>query len=198
MSRVYKKSSGTSTVAAPFVMERFGTMKVAGAEVDAEREAYELGFSTGEKAGFELGRKKAEVLFCGLSGVLEEIGSFRENIFEACEGEMVALSLAIAKKLIRREVEVAHEVVVECVKTALKALVSSGEVLIRINPKDLEVIKQHRAEIERYTDAAKGMNIEADPTVERGGALIETNYGEVDATIGGILGEIEEKLQNAE
>lgn len=208
MSKIYKMPSNAGLKAEPFVMERLSSFsgeeakasynagKVGGDVVALEREAYERGFAAGEKAGFEFGRQKAEVLFQGLGGILEEMTTFKERLYKPCEQEIVELSLAISKKVIQREAEVRKEVVLDCVRAGLKALVAAGEVLLRVNPKDLEVIHQYKSEFARYSDGVKGVSIEADENVSRGGCVIETTYGEVDVTFEGILSEIEERLRD--
>ncbi|MBI5810778.1 MAG: hypothetical protein HZB21_06295 [Deltaproteobacteria bacterium] len=207
MSKIYKFHAG-GVHAEPFVMKNLEGAaeeearalyggKVVGDAGAVERQAYEKGFNAGEKAGFEFGRQKAEVLFQGLGDVLEELFRFKVELYGPCEQEMVDLTLAIAKKVIQREVEIRKEVVLDCVRAGLKALVAAGTVLIRVNPKDLEVIHQYKSEFARYSDGVKGVSIEADDNVSRGGCVIETNYGEVDVTIDGILNEIEERLNDA-
>lgn len=203
MSKVYKFSGGNAAHE-PFVMEDFTggrrahkeAGKVGGDVVAIEREAYEKGFASGEKAGFELGRQKAEVLFQGLGGVLEDLSGFREKLLKRCEGEVTELVLAIARKVIQRELELKEETVIDTVRAALAAVVASGRVVVKVNSKDMEVLSGHREELVRYSDGVKEMVLESDDTVSRGGCVIETNYGEVDATIDGIYSEIEERLRD--
>lgn len=199
-NNILKEKKGPA--AEPFVMETFaasgaGRRKVGDQAVDIERKAYEEGFATGEKAGFDLGRKKAEVIFSGLEGLLAEISTFKETLFTKCEREMVELALAIARKVIQREVSVSGDVVLECVRAALRTAVAGGKVTVRVNPKDVEIITEHREELVKYTEGLKSLVIEGDGAVARGGALIDSNFGEVDATIDGVISEIEERLRDA-
>lgn len=162
-----------------------------------EKEAYEMGFLAGEKAGFEFGAKKAEVHFSGLEGLIRDIASFREELFKACEREMTGLCLAIARKVVQREVEIREDGILECLRTALRAVVAGGEITVRVNPKDFEAVNQGRPELLKYCGGVKGMNVEPDELVSRGGALISTDFGEIDATVTSIMDEIEEKLADA-
>lgn len=206
MSRIFKRT-GPSVNAGPMVFDFIGSAdrerKEAGGEdnvggdlVSLEREAYEKGFASGEKAGFDLGVKKAEVLFSGLSKILDELSDFKTTLYVPCEREMVELALAIARKVIHREVE-KKDSVLDCVRVAIKSVVAAGEILIKVNPKDLEILNNNKNEFARFSGAgAKGLKIEADPEIEKGGCVIETSYGEVDASIGSVLADIEEKLLN--
>lgn len=208
LSKIFKNIDSNIS-AGPLVFELIGTSsrsaaeplereeKVGGDLVTLEREAYEKGFAAGEKAGFELGVKKAEVLFSGITKLFEELKAYKESIYSPCEREMTELSLAIAKKVIQREVE-KPDSVLDCVRMAIKSVVASGEIVIKVNPRDLEVLNNYKSEISKFTGTgSKGLKIEADSEIGKGGCVIETNYGEVDATINSILGDIEERLRDA-
>lgn len=206
LSKIFK-GTGPAVNAGPIVFELIGRSsreesaaaqggRVGGDLVSLEREAYEKGFASGEKAGFDLGVKKAEVLFSGLSRILDELSDFKTSLYGPCEQEMVELSLAIARKVIQREVE-KKDSVLDCVRVAIKSVVAAGEIVIKVNPKDLEVLNNCKSEFARFSGAGvKGLKIEADPEIDKGGCVIETNYGEVDASIGSVLADIEERLLN--
>ena len=207
MSNIIKGSAAEKTNARPFVLktlsgsagvdDQAGGKKVGDNIVDVEREAYEKGFMVGEKAGFELGRQKAEVVFNGMAGILEDLASCKEGLYKECEKEVIELCLAIAKKAAQIEVEKNKDAVIGSVREALKAVVAAGEIVIKINPKDIATLNQYKAELARYSDGVKGVKIEGDEGVLKGGCVIETNYGEVDATIDTIMCGIEERLKNA-
>ncbi len=173
-------------------------VKVGNEYVDLERKAYEEGFSVGEKAGFELGAQKAAVLFNGINSLLNELSGCKETVFKACESEMLDLVLVIARKVIQREVDVSREIVVDCVRSAMKMIVANQDVVVKVNPKDLDVMQEFRPELSRYTGGVNGFVIESDNRIERGGATIESNFGEIDATISGVLDEIESRLRDAD
>ncbi len=210
MSRIYRQDSdNASGETEPFKMDDLSgvvvgqvvdpnEVRVGDEVVDIERKAYEEGFSVGEKAGFELGAQKAAVLFNGVSAFLDEVSSQRETLFKACESEMLELIFAITRKVIEREVEVHKDIVVDCVRTAIKMVVADQDVLVKVNPKDLDVMQEFRPELSRYTRGEKGLVIESDSTIHRGGAKIESNFGEIDATIDGVMEEIESRLRDAE
>ena len=210
LSKIYKGSPDAAPDAMPLVMECFRrpqdaalrgggrTAKVGDEILEIEREAYEKGFAVGERAGFEFGSQKAEAALTGLVEVLGEIASFRETLYKAVEAEIAGLAIAVARKVVRREVEMRRDVVVESVKAALGVLASAGSVTVKVNPLDLEVMHQFKKDLEKYSGSVKGVSVDADETISRGGCIIETNYGEVDATIEGVFAEIEEKLKDGD
>lgn len=205
-SRIYKEIS-VRIGSSPYMLENIGVMTdVPGKEGEdnvgsriesIEREAYEKGFVAGEKAGFEFGLQKASALFGGLSGLLDEIASFKESLHKSSEKEMAALAMAIAKKVVQRELEIKNDSVLDSVRAALRAVVAGGEITIKVNPKDHDLLLQYRGELARYGDGVKGVKIESDESVSKGGCIIDTNFGEIDATIESAFSEIEQRLKDA-
>ncbi len=208
LSRIYRD---TGSSAEPYILEDLGLSpspfetaegtldgKNVGGNIEAvEREAYERGFAAGERAGFEFGKQKAEVLFNGIAGLLEALSTLKETLHKPCEDEMVELCVAISRKVLQRELELKREGIVDCVRIALKSVVAGGEITIKVNPKDHDILLQHKGELARYGDGVKGVKVESDESVSRGGCLVSTNFGEIDATIDSVMAEIEEKLKGA-
>lgn len=208
LSRIYRD---TGSSAEPYILEDLGLSpssfetaeetldgKNVGGNIEAiEREAYERGFAAGERAGFEFGKQKAEVLFNGIAGLLEALSTLKETLHKPCEDEMVELCVAISRKVLQRELELKREGIVDCVRTALKSVVAGGEITIKVNPKDQDILLQHKGELARYGDGVKGVKVEADESVSRGGCLVDTNFGEIDASIDSVMAEIEERLKGA-
>ena len=85
----------------------------------------------------------------------------------------------------------------DCLRAALKSVVAGGEISVRVNPKDLEVVNSNRPELVRFCGGARGMSVESDENISKGGCVVSTNFGEIDATIDSALNEIEEKLSDA-
>ncbi len=202
-SRIFKKSEATKEGIETLVFERIGhsvdEARVVGGEVmNIERDAYEKGFRAGESAGFEFGRKKAETLFQGLAHILDELANLRDRLYRSCEKEIIDLIIAIARKVVHRELETKREIVVDLVREALKASVAGGEIVIRLNPEDLKIMSEYREELASYVDGVKNLTIKEDSTIKRGGCIVETNFGEVDATVDTIMGEIEDRLRSSE
>ena len=162
---------------------------------ELEREAFEKGFAAGEEAGFEIGLKKAEVTFQGLEGIFSTLTAYKKTLAESCEKDMIDMVTNISRKVIHQELETNSDVIVGIVREALKYNVAGGEVTVKVNPKDLEVLSEHREEIIALGEGLKGLTIEGSEGVSRGGCLIDTNYGEIEATMEGFFEELEEKLK---
>ncbi len=158
-------------------------------------EGYRKGFADGRKAGLDEGLSEARVLCGGLQAIMEEIGAFKRSLFNECEKEAVSLCISIAKKVVQRELDMREDSVVFIVKEALKAAVTNGKIKVRLNPADMEIIMGLESELEKFTKGFAGVEFVGDDEVGRGGCLVETGTGEVDATIDGLFEEVEGLLK---
>lgn len=148
---------------------------------DRERRAFERGRAQGRAEGIE----QSATLRASHSQQLELlIRSLRERFDELESGGADALidaALAIARHVVRREVEVDREAVLPALREALAVLVDQqSQPRVFLNPRDLELV---RADLDA-DGMLKGCRFLADAAVERGGCRVETPLGEIDARLG--------------
>ncbi len=114
---------------------------------EIQRKAYEEGFSTGEKAGFAAGEQKADILLERLNTILDEIIMFKEKLVTEMETQVVDLAVAIARKIIIKEMNTRPEVIITIVKEALKKLQKVGTVTIKLNPALYDLFVEKKPEL---------------------------------------------------
>jgi len=105
-------------------------------------EGLEKGISEGEKAGSERTAKKIEPVLDSLRQALLQLKNLRQDTYQRLEKEVVELALAIARKVICREIEVDKEVVVWVAREALAKIEDPGKITIKLNPSDLQFINE--------------------------------------------------------
>ena len=156
-------------------------------ELEAIRqEAYNAGFSTGEKDGFHAGQLKArreaeaalaprlESLERLMAQLLDPIAEQDRNL----EHAMVTLVSQLAKEVIQRDLLIDSSQIRQVLREALKLLpMGAGNVRIHINPQDFELVKELR---ERHEESWK---IVEDNDLLPGGCRIETEHSRIDASI---------------
>lgn len=159
-----------------------------------ERKAYERGFHAGENAGMEAGlesaRSEAEPFIKTAYTLIEKLEGLRQEITERSQREILKLSLAIARKVIHAEVTVNKEVIVSILKAAVKKMSVRDSIRVRLNPKDAEYISGRKPELLIAMEGVKEMAIEEDPSIPRGGCVVEAGLAEVDARLEKQLEEI--------
>jgi flagellar assembly protein FliH len=144
-----------------------------------EREAFASGYEAGERAGLEAGRTRAEAMLRRLAQTLDELRSLRDTLLRQTERQMVELALGIARKVLRREAAFDQDLLVAMARVALDRVGDQASATIRLNPEDYAVTAQ------RHGDQWAGSRITvlADPTVSRGGCIVESEFGQVDASV---------------
>ncbi|MDY7034120.1 MAG: FliH/SctL family protein [Thermodesulfobacteriota bacterium] len=162
---------------------------------EIEREAYEKAFAQGEQAGIEMGRKKVEPVIHSFHEILEDLSSLRERIYEKSEHELIKLALVISRSIIHQEITLNREIVLNTVKAALQNAIEVGGIKIRVNPFDMEFIRQCRPQLLSSTEGIKSITIEEDKSILNGGCVVETDFGDVDARIENQIEELDRVLR---
>ncbi len=148
-----------------------------------EKEAYEKGFEQGEKDGRELGVKRLETVIQQLRRLLAEIEREKQGIFQTVEKEMLRLMLEIGRRLFRRAALIQETTILEVLKEAFQYVTERSEIVLRLNPADYHYLKAYSGDLPFASEEEAGLRILQDPGITRGGCLLETSFGTIDATI---------------
>jgi len=157
---------------------------------DARKRGYQDGFEEGYKNGEAEVKRLTDRIQIILNSTIEK----RNEIFVETEQQIINLVLLIAKKVIKVISENQKNVVINNVVQALRKLKSRGDVAIRVNLSDIELTSQHKKDFVEMVEGVKSIKILEDSTVDKGGCIIETDFGAIDARISSQLHEIEEKI----
>jgi flagellar assembly protein FliH len=163
-----------------------------------EQEAYEKGFAQGQKDGMERGRQQYESMASRLKELIKSLEGQIEHHVLALEGPIFSLVKVMAEKVIQKEIGLGPEVLKNCIREALKYVVEQSRVRLRVNPEDVnymeEILQELSAEFSRFKD----FELIPDANISRGGCLLETDFGLVDATYERKWREIVKKLDDPE
>ena len=146
-------------------------------------EAYREGFEQGERAGMELGRQKVEPVVQRLDSLVMELVKVRETMIREVEGGLIAVALAVATRILHKEVSLHPDVVVSVAREALKRTISGGKIALRVNPLDVEFLQQSGSLLPEFASHSDSLTIQSDYGVLRGGVIVETESGQIDATL---------------
>jgi len=159
-----------------------------------EKEAFGKGSAEGRGQGFQEGKAEVQRLVDSLQRIVSGAIDKRNEIIAESETQVINLVLLIAKKVIKVISENQKNVVINNVVQALRKLKSRGDVLIRVNLADLELTSEHIKDFMKMVESVKSISVLEDSSVDRGGCIIETDFGQIDARIASQLHEIEERI----
>jgi flagellar assembly protein FliH len=164
---------------------------------DDRQEAKDTGYQEGREAGFVEGKAEADRLVERTRIVLERAQDKREELLAETEQEIIDLVLLISRKVIKNISENQRTVVINNVVQALRKVKGRGNVIIRVNLVDVKLTTEHTKNFIQMFEGTRTIQIQEDSTVDPGGCVIETDFGEVDARIASQLAELETKILEA-
>ncbi|HYM09665.1 MAG TPA: FliH/SctL family protein [Bryobacterales bacterium] len=154
-----------------------------------EKEAYERGFREGEAAGARQGVEQFQGAMRAFAQSAAALAGHKPALRAEAEREAVMLSLAVAQRIVRRELAMDPTIVLAVVKACFEELGNAEIYRLRLHPQDVQPVAA-------YLHEQRGARIEliADAAIGRGGAVFETSQGRLDARVDTQLAEIERGL----
>ncbi|MFO7839130.1 MAG: FliH/SctL family protein [Desulfosalsimonadaceae bacterium] len=171
------------------------SVDVAEQREKANAKGREEGYAEGKKDGRSEVEKELHTAAQALAEGVEQVSRLRESLFSRSREDMVRLVMAVARRVIEAEVEKNEDIIVKTVNRTIDSAVEAEQYYIRVNPADLEKVKENEP---LFLAAMKGLeNIQfiADEAISPGGCRAESRAGDVDATIESQMEKIEEHLR---
>lgn len=136
----------------------------------------------------------------GLAAVTELLVAARASAARAqrnVESDLRSLAVHIAERILERELGINPETVVDIAAAALRQAGTPRDVLLRVHPDDLKALERGRPRLLERCARAQSVQFRADATLGRGGCIVETELGTVDARLPVQLDAIERALRGA-
>ena len=155
---------------------------------------YNEGFASGRETGYQEGKEEGERLTRLLHTIVDKAIEKRNDLISEAETQVINLVLQITRKVVKVISENQKNVVINNVIQSLRKLKSRGDVVIKVNLEDVDLTSEHVNDFMRMVENVRSITVLEDSTVDRGGCIIETDFGQIDARISSQLHEIEEKI----
>jgi flagellar biosynthesis/type III secretory pathway protein FliH len=114
---------------------------------------------------------------------------------ERLEAHAVELALMIADKVVSGSVAVRGELVVESVRGALRGLIERERITVLVHPDDLETMRAAMDGLRASLGGVEHCEVQAERRVGRGGAIVRTPDGDVDARLETKLQRVREAIE---
>jgi flagellar assembly protein FliH len=158
--------------------------KDAGARLaDIERQAYQEGFARGERDARAAGQRQLEPVLAGLQQLLGSLDAGRQKLRREAEQEIVALALAVARKIVGQELRTNETALARIVREAIGRTGVAGPIRVRLHPDDLQRMQSAHEGIAALPADGGQVHFEADSAISGGGCLVETEWGQIDARV---------------
>lgn len=153
-----------------------------------KEEGFTQGYEEGRLQGYEEGLKKGydenihrlREQGLQLAEILETLSEPLNALDEEVEKELVDLSIAIAKQLVRREIKSDPGQIVATVREAVNVLpIATREITLTLHPDDAELVRS----VFLLNDRPAPWKIKEDPLLSRGGCHVDAEQSHVDASV---------------
>src|ERR1044071_4367762 len=179
------RSTATAPPAPPPARSRAADTD-ASQEQDAAKESYQRGFAEGRSIGHDQAAAELQPLMDRLSRSLAELAAVRSRVRKTAESDLLKLAIAVARRVIHRELTLDPGSIEGLIRVALEKLESRELCRVRVHPDQEPVI---RTLLARFSAAP--VELIPDPTLQCGDVLFETAHGTLDGSIEAQLQEIE-------
>ncbi len=157
---------------------------------------YESGLKTGQQDTLLTENRRVEPVISVLDHVKTCINDHMAGTRFASQKDNIQLAVAMAQRIIQNEIQNHAEPTAKIIRSALKMAIGQDHLKIKTHPEDGETVRVILKD--EISDSATDKKVEVVPdrSIQRGGCLIETDFGTIDARIEQQLASIEDELQS--
>jgi flagellar assembly protein FliH len=148
-----------------------------------EEDAYRQGLARGEEEGRRAAEKKFADRMAEAARLIGSLEQERARVNRRYEEDMLALIKTMVERLVGHEVSVNPLVIVSCLRRAMEYVVEDSVVKVHLQADDFQHIRERSLEDPTLLQGARRIELIEDPALSRGGCLLQTDFGEIDATL---------------
>ena len=151
------------------------------------QEAQQQGYRQGQAEAAQAAAARVDALVAKLTRTIEELASQRPRLRREAEEDVVKLALAIARRIVGRELSIDPDIILALVKAGVQKLNARDIHRVSANPEDAPKIKGFLDSL----NAPVRIEVSADSSLERGAVVFSTSRGTLDLSVNTQLAEIE-------
>jgi flagellar biosynthesis/type III secretory pathway protein FliH len=118
-----------------------------------------------------------------LSAAFAELAAARDRELAALEAHAIQIALCAAKQIVGEELALSPERITSIVAPLIARLRRASVLTLRLHPEDAAFVQHHASEVLASSSSKTRIQIEADPAIARGGCLVVSDIGSLDARL---------------
>lgn len=148
------------------------------------------------KEGYDTGLRQAQDDITELKNAISVFYTGKQEVFDYIAPSIMEISLDIAKKIIKKEVEEDPAIILDNIRELLKKLSKDeAKITLNVNPIQVSLLKSEIPDILAGVGLDAKVMVVPDETIMEGGCMVTTNNGVIDATVETQLSVISEALK---
>lgn len=165
-------------------------------EVDVESVRAEA-YAQGESDARQKMRQDLDTALRSFSLAAKELNNLRTEMQKGQGDDLVRLAMVVAEQVIRTELSLNEDMIIPIVDKAMKSAAEADEFHLRVHPEDVHIVQKNRPLLISGVNGLRQIHVHEDEGITRGGCVVESNKGQVDARLESKLSEIQQQLQRA-
>ena len=146
----------------------------------ARKSGYQDGYRDGLVALEGFKQSYAQQVTAQVAALVTGLRAQFEQLEQGLAGQVAEVAIALARQVVRTELQTQPAAVAAVAQEALgAALMSAQQLALRLHPDDLALVRQHAG----AALAERGARLVSDATLTRGGCVVETDVGVIDASV---------------
>jgi len=164
-------------------VEREALTRLKELQESAYQQAYQLGLEEGREKAYLESQEHIKQSLVSLHQLLSSIENVKQELVTYNETHIVRLCYYMAKRIAMDEIAERRELILSVANQAIQNAQSEEEMTVRLSPADLQFIEQMKEKLPKEYDSLKRAKLDSSDEIRDGGCVVETNYGNVDATV---------------
>ena len=164
---------------------------------EGHKTGYEEGFQTAYQKGEDSAKEEFTPLLQTINSLIQELSEFRTMVYPKVEKEMIEMITGLTKKILQHEINTNEASVKQMILLAINSVIDKENMTIRIHPSDKAHAEAFSPELKNLFSEIKNITFEEHPGIEKGGCVIETNFGTIDAKVDQLENQIDKILKLA-
>jgi len=159
-----------------------------------KKHSWEEGYREGQEKAFQEIEDLRSKTLLECHQMVEEARKTKESIIRSAEEDIVSLALAIARKIIDKEVRENSDIIINLIRSTLAMVGNAGNSKILVNSHDFETVAENRFSLASPGQAIEHLEVQLDNRITPGGFIIESDVGIVDAQLETRISKVAEAL----
>jgi len=148
-----------------------------------QEEARAAGYAHGLEEGRAAAQAELRPAAEALAAALDAARQIELGMADHVEAEACRFALAVAEKVVAGAIDAQPERVLDVIRAALRVMVERERVVIQVNPAELPLVRESLEDLRGILGGLEHVELHEERRVGRGGAIVRTNVGEVDARL---------------
>ncbi len=161
---------------------------------------YDHGFSDGQEATIAIYENEINLFKDRIFSIESVIENLRNSFFKEIkkfEEKLIETAIIVSEHILEHEIAIDDNIIIATIKKSLEELQDEKIFQIHINPSDYEILTKLKSKLFTNQSILENVEIIKDTQIDKGGAVLISESGTIDARISSQLNKIKETLQES-